>query len=466
MAAGLLAAQAVAGQAETLGDALASAYKASNLLANKQALLRASDEDLATAVAAIRPVISWMNQASYSVYQYKQTSLVSTPSGPMAVSSMAYTNNLKDLLSLSAQLTLYDFGRSQAGIDVAHQTVLSTEEALTEVEQQVLLAAAQAYVQVTVQTQMVAMQQSNVELVSQDLKAAKDKFDVGEVTMTDVSQAEAQLASAKAQLAAAQGQLALARESYKAAVGHYPGKLSPLPPAPNLPKTLAEAQKIALATNPQLLSVKYQVSAADAQVTLAKANMLPTLVGQAQIGDTFNEGAQPTNANSLSITMNQTIYAGGKLSALYRKSLDQQDAARAALAQQAVTVSQGVGNAWSGIDVARVSIAAGDQQVVAAQAALDGTKQEAAVGSRTTLDVLNADQVLLNAKAGRLQSVANLYNGQYSLLAAMGLMTAKYLKLGIPTYDPQAYYNAVKNAPATAGRGARLDKILKLMGRN
>lgn len=262
LAAGLLVVQGVAGQAETLGDALASAYKVSNLLANKQALLRASDEDLATAVATLRPVISFANQTVLSVSQH-----VGGGGG--------YANNLNDVLSLSAQLTLYDFGRTKANMNTAQQAILATEAALTQVEQQVLLSAAQAYVNVTLQTEMVAMQRSNVNLVGQDLKAAKDKYDVGEVTMTDVSQAEAQLASAKAQLAAAQGQLLLAREAYKAAVGHYPGNLAPLPGAPRLPKTVTEAQTIAAATNPQLLSAKYQVAVADQQVALAKANMSP-----------------------------------------------------------------------------------------------------------------------------------------------------------------------------------------------
>ena len=130
-----------------------------------------------------------------------------------------------------------------------------------------------------------------------------------------------------------------------------------------------------------------------------------------------------------------------------------------------VNVTEAVGSAWSNILVANASIAATQEQVVAAQAAYDGVKQEAALGSRTTLDVLNAQQDLLSAQAAHLQAQANLSVSQYGLLAAMGLLTADQLKLGIPTFDPSAYLNAVKKAPATSSRGAKLDKILKTLGK-
>jgi outer membrane protein len=349
---------------------------------------------------------------------------------------------------------------------------------LRSVEQQVLLGAAQAYVNVTLQQEMVAMQDSNVRLVTQDLRAAQDRFDVGEVTKTDVSQAQAQLAAAKAQLAAAQGQLALARESYKAAVGHYPGALAALPRAPKLPASLTAAQAIAVKTNPQVLSAQHQSLAADARVAQTKAGFMPNVTAgvQAQVKKSFTDpgtnlpgkfnSAGTSDVIGANLQLTQTLYAGGQISALYRKSLDAQDASKSALQYTAVQVTQLVGNAWANLGVAAASISAGDQQIAAAQSALDGVKEEATVGSRTTLDVLNAEQALLSAKANRLQSVANLYNGQYALLSTMGLMTADHLNLGIPKYDPQLYYDAVKSAPATSSQGAKLDKIMKLMGRD
>jgi outer membrane protein len=455
MTAAVMAISTASAQAETFGDALASAYKNSNLLEQNQAVLRAADEDVAVAMAALRPVLQFVSSTGYS---HKQS--ISLFGGT------SWSESFSESLQLNAQMTLYDFGRADAGIEVAKETVLATEQSLRNVEQQVLLAAVQAYVNVTLQTEMVAMQQSNVRLITKDLRATQDRFDVGEVTRTDVAQAESQLASAKAQLAASEGQLALAREAYKATVGHYPSSLSPLPRAPKLPRNLTEATAVALKTNPQILAAQHQSKAADLRVAQSKANLQPEIVGQAGLGRTYLDTGDSLDSIGASVTLSQTLYAGGQLSAFYRKSLNAQDSALAAVQQSGVTVAQGVGNAWANLSVAAASISAGDQQVAAAQAALDGVRQEAAVGSRTTLDVLNAEQALLNAKATRLQAVANLANGEYSVLFAMGLLTADHLGLGIPLYDPQAYYDAVKNGPATSAQGAKLDKILKLMGRD
>ena len=201
--------------------------------------------------------------------------------------------------------------------------------------------------------------------------------------------------------------------------------------------------------------------------------MLPTLEGSASLSQTYSgDGLLPLVSGSsgpiserLGVSMKQTIFAGGRLSSALRKAIAQHQSAMAGLQQTGVNVDQAVGRAWSNILVANASIEAGDQQIAAAQAAYDGIKQEAELGSRTILDVLDADQDLLSAKASRLQAAANLYISQYQLLSAMGLLTVDHLRLGIPTYDPSVYLNAVKSAPATSARGAKLDRILKSLGK-
>jgi outer membrane protein len=162
--------------------------------------------------------------------------------------------------------------------------------------------------------------------------------------------------------------------------------------------------------------------------------------------------------------LTQTLYAGGGPSSLYRQSLASRDQARAALNQTAATVLQAVGAAWFNIDVAKANIAASDRQIRSAQTAYDGVREEAKLGSRTTLDVLNAEQELLSAKTARLSAQSSYSIGVYTLLSRMGLLTTEHLNLGIPTYDPEAYYNAVKNAPATSSQGKRLDRVLKAIG--
>jgi outer membrane protein len=214
-----------------------------------------------------------------------------------------------------------------------------------------------------------------------------------------------------------------------------------------------------------VLQSQFQAKAADLGVQRAKAEMRPSLDGSTAYSESFDQNGFNNQGVSLSLKFSQTIYAGGRLSSAFRKSIAQQTEAHAAQMQTGVNVTEAVGKAWSNILVANASIAANDEQIRAAQAAYDGVKQEADLGSRTTLDVLNAEQNLLSAKASRLQAQANLYVNQYSLLSAMGLLTADKLHLGIPTFDPQAYYNAVKKAPATTARGARLDRILKTLGK-
>ncbi|WP_373457459.1 TolC family outer membrane protein [Pseudogemmobacter lacusdianii] len=447
LAGGLTAVQA---QAETLADALIAAYKNSHLLDQNQAVLRAADEDVAIAVASLRPVISFAANAGYA---YAKTNV------PNSANHLV-TEGLSSSATLSAELLLLDFGRRDFGIKIAQHSVLATRHALVNVEQQVLLAAVSAYVNVQLQQQIVALRESNVRLISQELQAAQDRFDVGEVTRTDVSIAEARLAAARSNLAAAQGDLMIARESYKAATGAYPGRLAALPPVPKIGKTVDEAQSVARRSHPIVLQAQELVTLAEAQVGLANANMKPTVGLGASINWTDNGDL----TERLGLSMNQTLYAGGEKSAQYRKALAGGDRARAALGQSVVDVLQNVGNAWASLAVFGASIDASNQQIRAAQAAFDGVREEATLGARTTLDVLNAEQELLNARASRLQAEAGRYIGVYQVLASMGLLTVEHLKLGIPTYDPQAYYNAVKTAPATSSRGKKLDEIMKKIG--
>lgn len=472
VAAGMLSVTPLALQAETLTDALISAYRNSNLLAQNQAVLRAADEDLATAVGTLMPVLSYSVDIASSA-AYNSGSSATFFDGRIIApgqSEFATTNTL----SLIASMNLYDFGRGKLTIALRNELVQASQQSLVSVEQDVLLDAVSAYVNLGLQAELVAAQESNVRLISQDLRAARDRFEVGEVTRTEVALAEAQLASANAALAAAQGNYNVAREAYKATIGHYPGQLSGLPNRPVTASSLDAARAIALLSHPVVLQAQHQAKAAELGVEAARTEMLPTIEGTASLSQTYSgDGVLPLVSGGssgpiserLGVSMKQTIYAGGRLSSALRKAVAQHQSAMAGLQQTGVNVDQAVGRAWSNILVANASIEAGDQQIAAAQAAYDGIKQEAELGSRTILDVLDADQNLLSAKASRLQAAANLYISQYQLLSAMGLLTAEHLRLGIPTYDPSVYLNAVKDAPATSGRGAKLDRILKSLGK-
>lgn len=450
-------------QAESLADALVDAYKNSNLLEQNRALLRATDEGVAGAVAQLRPVVQFIINAETDRTIYSNGN--------------SFDNSWSDLTAtyaLVTSMTLYDYGRNAIGVEVAKETVLATREALRQVEQQVLLAAVRAYIQVRVRQEVVSIRENNVKLLEQELKATQDRFDVGEVTRTDVALAQSQLSQAQAGLSQANGDLLVAREAYKAAVGHYPGQLDRTPPMPQVVKSQIEAEEIAVRTHPLVLQAQRQVTVARLNVEGAQADLGPELSATLRVtasefttpGNFFDpEGDQDftfdaANAN-LGIQFSQTLYAGGGLSAQYRASLAQADAAGSNLLQTGVNIRQEVGNAWSQLSVSAANIEATKAQVDAATIAFEGMKEEANLGARTTIDVLDSEQDLLDARFARLSAEAERYVAAYNLLAAMGLMTVDNLKLDVPVYDPAAYYNAVRRAPSTSPQGKKLDRILK-----
>ncbi|MDC3324995.1 TolC family protein, partial [Planktomarina temperata] len=229
--------------AESLRDSLRNAYQNSGLLVQNRALLRAADEKVAGAVAALRPVISWSSKFSHSYNDVANSDSVTT--------------------SLNAKWLLYDFGSSDLQTDALEKTVLATRESLVSIEQNVLLRAVTAHMNYRRSVEFVSLRSANVELIEQELRAAQDRFEVGEVTRTDVALAEARLASARAALAGAQGDLAKAAAEYHAVVGRKPGDLVTPSSLPKLPKDASAAIATARAHHPNLKRVQYEVAAAE-----------------------------------------------------------------------------------------------------------------------------------------------------------------------------------------------------------
>jgi len=429
--------------AQSLADALIAAYRNSNLLEQNRAVLRAADEDVAQAVAALRPVINFIARAQAA--------------HPLPATG----NRLSASLGLSAELTVLDFGRGDLGVAAARESVLAIRQALVNLEQRVLLSAVAAYMDVRSATEVVGLREANVRLITQQLRAARDRFEVGEITRTDVSIAEARLAGARSNLAAAQGDLAVAREIYRAATGGYPGSLQAPPAPPRLPARLEEAQAIARTGHPSIRQAQHEVAAADIRHSQTVAARQGSVVAGADLGIT-DRGRE---SGSVSLTYRRQLYTGGRQSSQERQVAARRDAARFSLQQTTVEVLQEVGRAWSDLAVATARIEASIRQIEASQTAYDGVRQEAELGARTTLDVLNAEQELLDARAARIGAEAGRYIAVYRLLASMGLLTVDHLRLGIPTYDPEAYFNAVRNAPATRSvQGDQLDRVLRSIG--
>ena len=437
----------VISHAETLSDAMVLAYKNSGLLAQNRALLRAADENVAQSVAALRPVVSYLAGTTHNFD----------------------TATWSSSLTLSADLTLYDFGRSQLAVDVAKESVLAMRDRLIGYEQTVLNNTVAAYLGVRSAQAVVGLRASNVRLITQELRAARDRFEVGEVTRTDVSLVEAQLAAARAAAAQAQGDLNVARESYKAATGQYPGNLAAPPSPPKTANSLEGARAIARKRHPNILAAQRDVTGAELSIQRSKAAVYPSLSASASVRmvDPVAPGAQSTT-ETFGLNLSGPIYQGGALKSLQRQAAAQRDASRAALLQAVQAVEQGVGNAWSQVSVSNASLQATQQQVCAAREAFEGVRQEANLGARTTLDVLDAEQDLLDAQVSAISAEIGRYQAVYSLLSSMGLLTTEHLNLGVPRYDPTGYYNAVKNAPLVdvSPQGAKLDRVLQSIGKN
>ena len=453
-----LAVTPVAGSAASLGDALAAAYEHSGLLEQNRALLRAADEDVAVALAALRPILNWSSSVSRSFGYGTSSAQGQFVTGGFQTNEMSF--------SVAAELLIYDFGATRLGVDAAKESVLATREALVSVEQQVLFRALQAYVNVQRASETVALRQNNQRLVSQELRAARDRFEVGEVTRTDVALAEARLASSRANLAAAQGDLMRAREEYRAAIGHKPDRLAPITRLPQVEWNTEKAKSVALRTHPDMRRAQYEVSVADINVRRADAAMKPKAALSGRLTRSVDlDTPEWSNSGQVSLDFSGPIYQGGRLSALARQARARSDSARGALHVTRHDVAQNVGNALAALRVANASIEATQRQIRAARVAFRGVREEATLGQRTTLDVLTAEQELLDAETAFASAVADRTIATYQVLATMGLMTAKHLNLRVQHYDPAEYYNLIKNAPAKSVQGDKLDRILRKIGK-
>lgn len=434
-----------AARADTLNDALRDAYVNSDLLEQNRYLLRIQDEGVAQQVAGLRPVVNFIASRRWDRPTDVQTSTV----------------------GLTADLLLFDNGGTRLAVEAARESVLAARQQLVGLESNVLLDAVSAYMDVWRDAQVVGVRESNVRVVTQQLRAARDRFEVGEDTRTDVAQAEAQLATARSNLAAARGQLDISRQLFEISVGRAPGALSGPGNTPALPASEADAEALARQNHPAILALQHQVAANQHNLEAARSDYGPTINLQAQTTDTLS-GRTTGRADVLTLSLTQPIYRGGRLFALERVALATLSASQSELNQQTRVNLQSVGNAYARLRIASAQIQATDQGIRAAQIAFDGVREEASLGARTTLDVLDAEQDLLDARIARIQAQADLYTASYAVLSAAGLLTVEHLNLDVPSYNPQAYSDAFQNAPARlqSVQGDRLDSLMQRIGRD
>ncbi|WP_324753544.1 TolC family outer membrane protein [Roseovarius sp. Pro17] len=459
LVAAAIAFAAPAALADTLADALAGAYNTSGLLEQNRALLRAADEDVASTIARLRPIISWSTDIT-------RTYTNRTGSSGLVSSSNGSSGSTNLNAGITAQWLLYDFGRTTLSVDAAKELVLATRQSLVSIEQQVLLRAVRAYMNVQRNTRFVSLRRNNVRVIGESLRAAQDRFEVGEVTRTDVAQAEARQSLSRSNLATAEGDLERSIEEYVAVVGKRPGPLAQPPSLPRLALNEETAKQVALRSHPDMLAAQHDVSAAKLNVLVAEAAMKPRVSLNAGIGVTDRLNGSTTSENgSFGVEIGGPIYQGGALSSAKRSAFAQRDAQLGVLHQTRDRIRQNVGNAYAILEAARASAIATGEQVRAGRVAFDGVNEEAKLGARTTLDVLNAEQEYLDAQANQISAQADVFIAAYSVLESIGELTVRDLNLAVQTYDPAAYYNLVKDAPAALSeRGKSLDRVLRKIG--
>jgi outer membrane protein len=423
-------------QAETLADAIALAYQTNPTLQQQRASARITDEGVVQARTGFRPTVGAVLDVTGANTKPSSGSDIDT-SGSSA--------------TVSISQPLYTGGRASATLSAAEADVLSAREGLRSVEQSVLVNVVQAYVDVRRDQERLRIAKENVAVLQRQLDESNARFDVGEITRTDVAQSQARLAGAKAGLSSAQAQLEISRAGYAAIVGQTPGELAPEPTlAGLLPATVDQAFEAAQTTNPGVTSAKYNEDAAAARVAVARAGYRPTISARAGLG--FDAGRNAgvgsqfddySRTLSGGITASVPIFTGGLTTSQVRAANERENAARAATETAKRTAVQQVSNAWSNLLASRAGLVSNEEQVRATRIAFEGVRQEQQVGLRTTLDVLNAQLELSNAELLLVAARRDEYVAGAVVLQAMGQLDVNKLSSTTTAYDPKVSYDRV-----------------------
>ncbi len=428
----------------TLQEALAAAYSTNPTLLAARAALRAVDEGVPAALAGWRPTVTVTGSygAQNGAFETGATVL------PGATKPSYFQDTLPQY-SAAATVTqpLYRGGRTEAGTHAAENRVYSQRGRLVATEQLVFTNVVTDYTNVIQTEQLLQLDVNNELVLNKQLQATNDRFRVGEITRTDVAQAEAALASAQATRETAEGNLQTARAAYQRDVGFLPGKLVvPQPLAVPL-KDAAEASRVASANNPTLIYTMFDAAAAKDAVDQAYAALLPTVnaVGSATVSNNVSLTETRTKGVSALVQVTIPLYQGGAEYAAVRQARQTEQQNRKTVDDTRRQVIQAAFTSYEQLVAARAAIDSSRAAVRANEIALEGTQREAIVGSRTTLDVLNAEQTLLQSRSTLVQNLATLITSSYGLAAAVGRLTAKDLNLNVPLYDDTAYFVAVRD---------------------
>lgn len=436
--------------AESLQEALGLAYRTNPTLLAQRASQRSLDESIVQARAGLRPQVDVSVGASYSYVDVRGT---------------GNSDSTSASANVGLSQTIYSGGRVAHGITAAEANILAGRENLRDVEQQVLASVIQAYADVLRDMEILQVRQNNITVLQRQLDESSARFEVGEITRTDVAQSEARLAQSDADLAYARAQLSVSRAAYAAVVGQAPSDLSPLPVLPGVPTDFDVALNVALAENPTVRAADYALQAAEARVAAARAEYMPSARLTASYGGTSNQvrgfDVGENTGFQAGATVSVPLFTGGLNRSRVSQALEQANVAQITGEGRRRQVLQSVSSNYAQVISASAALQAGEEAVRAASVAAEGVRQEAQVGLRTTLDVLNQELELRSAQVALASARRNEYVAKAQLLAAMGRLEGQDLNPAIDVYDASANYERVRDRGALPWDGVieALDRI-------
>ena len=426
--------------AETLESALAQAYRNNPTLNAQRAALRATDESVPQALSNYRPRVQWNFDAGAQHFES-----ISTAGGTFTQTN---TNISPRGGNVGLVQTVYNGQRTGNLTRQAEASVLAGRETLRNAEQTALLDAATAYMNVLRDTAILDLQRRNVQVLQEQLKQARDRFNVGEVTRTDVAQSEARLAASQSQVLAAEANLKSSQASYRRVIGAHPVNLRAAMPVDRLsPRSLDASVEQGRTVHPTVVAAQYTVDAAQSAVKAAEGSLYPTVTVESSLQRRWD--VQPGVSDQLTGTVlgrvAVPIYQGGAEYSVIRQTKETLGQRRIELDVQRDLIRATVVQAWSQLEATKAQIIAAQAQVTATEVALNGVREEARVGQRTTLDVLNAQQELVNARVSLVTAQRDRVVASFTLLAAVGRLSPTALRLPTETYDPRVHYHQVRN---------------------
>jgi len=432
--------------ADTIEAALVRAYQNNPQLNAQRAQVRSTDENVPQALSGYRPKVSLTASAGY---QYTDT--LSTAGGPpnAIVRTETHGTNPPRSVGMTVTQTLFNGQQTASRTRAAESQVSGAREALRVLEQTVLLNAATIYMDYLRDSAIVEVQKSNVRVLEQTLKQTQDRFNVGEVTRTDVAQSEAQLAAGKTQELTAESNLVTTRSNFRRIIGNEPSNEAPGSPVDRfLPATLPAAVALSLVENPNVTASMYGIDVNFLQVKINEGALLPTVTLQGSVQQAYEQTMISPRAFGASAIaqVSVPIYQGGAEYSLIRQSKENLAQQRLVLEQTRDQTRANTVTAWGQLVAGKAQVSSAQAQVTASEVALNGVREEAKAGQRTTLDVLNAQQALVNARVALVTAQHDRVVASYAVLNSVGRLSPQVLKLPTQTYDPSVHYRQVRDS--------------------